>query len=177
MSRLMLLSCFLLTVVAVFIAARIEYLNVHAGYLLPRHPSNIELPAWVVPSDDAAQNFIDTRIYEQREQMAFHLASMDPAAPVPEPTFGPPYSSNEQRFVNVLQHQFTMHAKLHWWVSNFGMAQYALAPLALVVAVSCLVCLASIWIKSAATCCALLNAGCVLLMYTRGYWHALGVES
>jgi hypothetical protein len=175
MSRFLLGSCVLLTILVVFVAARIEYLNVQAGYALPRHPSDEIVPRWEVPDTKVIQDHIDSFIFKQREQMAFMATSQDPSVPITLPSYGAPYNSFEQRYVNSMQFQFAMFSKLHWWVYYFGMPQYFLAPLALLLAVVCLVCESNLWSKSFSCLCALLSCSSVLLMYTRGYWHALGV--
>jgi hypothetical protein len=173
--KLMVWTCVLFTLLAVMVAARIEYLNVHAGYFLPRQPSDLMLPTWRTLSPEDAKEILEGRIYEQREQLNASFAPGDDGPSV-APSYGPPYSDLEKGYMERMLSMHDSHNRLHWWVSTFGVLQYFLAPIALFIAIACVVSVASYWVKSAAGLCALLDTACVLLMLTRGYWHALGVD-
>jgi hypothetical protein len=169
MSKWLLISCYLLTVIVVAVASRIEYLNVKSDFFLPRHAHGGR--PWEIPELDLVMERSDDLIYERRQNSAAAVAIENGSKPA-EVTFGAPYSAAEQRTLDSMKNLHASHTNLRWWVSSFGIAQYFIAPVALCAAVICIVCLGSWGVKSSAALCAGLNAISIILMLTRNYWFA-----
>jgi hypothetical protein len=93
---------------------------------------------------------------------------------IPPAVYGPPYSPREQRSIDSIKQHHGSLTSLRWWVSNFGIAQYFIAPTTLVLALFCTLRLGGTGYKSTAALCALVSGSCVFLMLVRGYWHAMG---
>lgn len=167
-SKWLLIICCCLTAVVVCIACRIEYLNIKSDHFLPRH--EVAVNSWVVPELDEVLERLDNVIYERRQNVA-SAEAVEKSTPLTEVSFGAPYSADEQRSVNSMKNLHASHTELRWWVGSFGIAQYLLAPAALIVAIICVVSIAGWGNKSTAALCACLNGISVLLMMTRNYWN------
>ncbi len=167
MSKWLLILCYCLTAVVVCIACRIEYLNVESEHFLPRQYAGLE--SWVIPELDVVLEKSDDLIYERRQNSAAALAMEEGNAPA-EVTFGAPYSEAEQRTLDKMKRLHASHTTLQWWVGSFGIAQYFIAPVALIAAIICIVSLSGWTVKSTAALCACLNGVGIILMLTRNYW-------
>lgn len=167
MNRWLLISCYCLTAVVVAVACRIEYLNVKSNYFLPRHAHGDK--PWEIPELDEVMERSEDLIYERRQNSAAAIAMESGTEPA-EVTFGAPYSQAEQRTLDSMRNLHASHTNLRWWVNSFGIAQYFIAPAALIAAIVCIVCLGHWAIKSSAALCAGLNGISIVLMLTRNYW-------
>lgn len=173
-SKWPLVCCLALTAFVVFVATRIELLNIEANYVLPRQQALNEpvLEKWVVPELDEVVERLDEQFYEQRlSVLGLTEAAESERAAV---KYGPPYSPQEERFLNNVKKLHASHSSILWWVKSFGRAQYFVAPAALLVAVLCAVTLSGWLPKSTAGLCACLSSVSILLMLTRSYWQAIG---
>ena len=169
MNKWLLISCYCLTALVVAVACRIEYLNVKSSYFLPRHAHGDS--AWVIPELDEVMERSEDLIYERRQNSAAAVAIETGEKPA-EVTFGAPYTAAEQRTLDSMKNLHASHTELRWWVTSFGIAQYFVAPAALIAAIVCIVSLSSWLIKSSAAVCAGLNGISIILMLTRNYWSA-----
>jgi hypothetical protein len=168
-TKALLMTCLGLTAIVVCIACRIEYLNVQSGYFLPRHDASDT--AWVVPEIGEVLERLDDQFFERRQNLAAVEAAVNGANEPKSVSIGAPYSASEQRSLDSLKDLHASHSSLLWWVGSFGIAQYFLAPLALIVAIICAVALAGWGYKFAASLCACLNGLSIVLMLTRNYWN------
>ncbi len=173
-SKWLLVFCLALTAFVVFVATRIEMLNVEANYVLPRQQGLNEpvLEKWVVPELDEVIERLDEQFYEQRLSILGLTESAESERA--EVKYGPPYSPLEEKFLTNVKKLHTSHTSILWWVSSFGRAQYFLAPASLLIAVFCAVSLSGWLPKSTAGLCACLSSVSILLMLTRSYWQAIG---
>ena len=169
-NKWLLISCYLLTVIVVTTACRIEYLNIKSGYFLPRNPAAVR--NWIIPELDEVLERLDYQIYERRQNSAAAEAIENGSSVTAEVSLGAPYSAFEQRTLDSMKNLHTSHSYLQWWVYSFGTAQYLLAPAALIAAIVCCVSLGGWGSKSTAAFCACLNVGSIVLMLTRNYWNA-----
>jgi hypothetical protein len=169
-SKWLLISCYLLTIVVVTTACRIEYLNIHSGYFLPRNPATVG--NWIIPELDEVLERLDYQIYERRQNFADAEAIENGSSVTAEVSLGAPYSASEQRTLDSMKNLHASHSYLQWWVYSFGTAQYLLAPAALIAAIICCVSLGGWGFRSSAAFCACLNVGSIVLMFTRNYWNA-----
>jgi hypothetical protein len=167
-TKLLLIACFGLTAVVVCIACRIEYLNVQSGYFLPRQYA-VETD-WVIPEIDVVLERMDDQLFERRQNLAAAVAAENGTNEPTPVSFGAPYSASEQKSVDSLINLHASHSDLQWWVGSFGIAQYFLAPIALIVAIISVVALAGWGYKSIASLCVCLNGASIILMLTRNYW-------
>ncbi len=167
MSKWLLISCYCLTAVVVGVACRIEYLNIESQYFLPRPEASPG--GWVIPELDEVLERSDDLIYERRQNFADVEASENGGASA-EVLFGAPYTAAEQRTLDSMKKLHASHTTLQWWVSSFGIAQYFVAPAALIVAIICFVSRGNWAAKSSAALCAGLNGIGIVLMLTRNYW-------
>lgn len=174
-SKWLLVCCLALTAFVVFVATRIELLNIEANYVLPRQQGINEpaLAKWVVPELDDVIDRLDEQFYEQRLSVLGLSDAAEPDKAVVK--YGPPYSAQEEKFMNNVKKLHSSHSTILWWVKSFGRAQYFLAPAALIIAVFCAVSLSGWLPKSTAGLCAGLSSVSILLMLTRSYWQAIGV--
>ena len=169
-TKWLLISCLYLTAIVVCTACRIEYLNIKSGYFLPRHEAAVKV--WVIPELDEVLERLDHLLYERRQNSAAAEAIENGTAVTAEITLGAPYSAAEQRSLDSMKNLHTSHTYLQWWVGSFGIAQYLLAPAALILAIVCAVVLTGWGSKSFAGLCAFLNGASIVLMLTRNYWYA-----
>ena len=169
-TKWLLIFCLCLTAIVVCTACRIEYLNIKSGYFLPRHEAAVK--NWVIPEIDEVLERLDNLFYERRKNSAAAEAFENGSSETAEITFGAPYSVAEQRSLDSMKNLHASHTYLQWWVGSFGIAQYFLAPAALVIAVFCAVAPTGWVSKSTAGLCAFLNGGSIVLMLTRNYWNA-----
>jgi len=174
-SKWLLVCCLALTAFVVFVAIRIELLNIEANYVLPRQQGLNEpvLEKWVVPELDEVIERLDEQFYEQRLSIQGLSDADEPERAVVK--YGPPYSPQEERFLTNVKKLHASHSSILWWIKSFGRAQYFLAPAALLIAVFCAVSLSGWLPKSTAGLCAALSSVSILLMLTRSYWLAIGV--
>jgi hypothetical protein len=165
-TKLTLIGCLMLTAIAVHTALRIEHLNMLSGTFLPRsyHASQ----QWSVPELKNVLSYIDTQIAKRRSQ-AFSVEHPNEQLPAEESFRGAPYSPSEQSWINRSIHDHAAHTLLHWWVVNFGSAQYFMAPLAFVWAVGNFLAIRKTPLRVTSGTCALLSFGAIFLMIFRGY--------
>ena len=168
-NKWLLIACYCLTAIVVCTALRIEYLNIKSGYFLPRNEAAVR--NWVLPELDEFLERVDDQIYERRQNSA-EADAIENNTQIAEVLPGAPYSAAEQRTVESMKNLHASHIYLQWWVRSFGIAQYLLAPAALVAAVICIVAISGWASKSTAALCAGMNGISILLMLTRNYWNA-----
>lgn len=168
-SKWVLITCCLLTAIVFGVACRIEYLNAKSGYFLPRN--NYAFKGWVIPELDEVVKRTEGQIYQRRQNAALAKALENGDDVLPEVPMGAPYSAKEQQSINAMKNFYFSHKNLQWWVSSFGIAQYFLAPAALLIAIVCAVAVNGWRPKSTAGMCAFLNGVSILMMLTRNYWN------
>ncbi len=168
-NKLLLISCCCLTAIVVGVAGRIEYLNIKSNHFLPRN--EVAVREWVIPELEEVLERLENKIYERRQDAAAAAAHESGSKPA-EVVFGPPYSASEQKTLDSMKNLHASHTLLRWWVGSFGIAQYFLAPIALIAAIVCVVAFGGWRTKSTAAFCAGLNGISILLMLTRNYWNA-----
>ena len=168
-NKWLLISCCIITAIVVCTACRIEYLNIQSSFFLPRY--EVAVKEWVIPELDVVIQRLEDKIYERRQHYAAAVALENGGDPA-EVSFGPPYSAAEQRTLDSMKNLHASHINLRWWVHSFGIAQYFIAPIALLVAIICVVAFGGWGTKSTAALCACLNGISISLMLTRNYWNA-----
>jgi hypothetical protein len=169
-NKWLLTCCCCLTAIVIGIACRIEYLNIKSQFFLPRnHVATIN---WHIPELEVVLERLDDQIYERRQNSAFAEAIENGSDVLAEVSFGAPYSESEQKTLDSMKKLHATHTNLQWWVGSFGIAQYFLAPLALIIAVFCAVGLSGWGSKSTAVLCACLSCVSILRMLALNYWNA-----
>lgn len=165
-TRITLIGCFVLTAIVVFTAVRIEQLNVRSGHLLPR--ANVDSGDWRVPELQSILSYVDDKIATRRSN---EFAYEHPLEPLPEEAafLGAPYTEPEQRLFDNSIAQHASHSRLHWWVSTMGVAQYALAPLAVLWAAGNFLGLSKLPLRLLSGACGACAFVAIFLMILRGY--------
>ena len=166
-SKLTVLGCFLLTLVVVHTALRIEHLNSLSGMFLPRS-TDYTNEQWQILELKSVLHDIDTRIAKRRTH-AFLAAHPGEATPAEESFMGAPYSASEQNWIDRSKSEHASHTLLRWWVVNFGAAQYVIAPLAFLWATVNLLLVRKVPLRIVSGLCGLLAFGAIFLMIFRGY--------
>ncbi len=167
-------SMLVLTAIVVSCVARIEYLNAAGGHVLPRHHVEGKPRSWDIADLKTVMSYLDEQFVERRQYAAgvdaYDKGDSEPAAV----SKGAPYSPTEQRAINTATIQHDALTKLHWCLQYLGVAQYFIAPLTLLLSITCGLALKGWPTKAVAAACSILCCGSIFLILLRGYWGAMG---
>lgn len=165
--KLTVLGCLLLTLFVVHTAARIEHMNRVCDDILPL-TGDVPTSQWRVPELRDVLSYIDEQIMIRRLNL-FAYEHPNEELPPNDKFIGAPYSASEQRMIDRSIVDHANHTKLHWWVTNFGSWQYALAPLCFVWAIGNVLSMSQRKLKAVFAFCALLCFAAIFLMIVRVY--------
>jgi len=173
-TKSMLLACMaFLTAIVVLSVGRIEYLNAAGGHVLPRHLVEGKPRSWNIADLGAIMEDLDQRFLDRRQLAAgvdaYDKGEKEPAAI----TTGAPYSVSEQRAIDTVTRQHNVLTKLHWSIKNIGLAQYVIAPTALLLCIGVGLAMKGWKIKAFAVGCSILCLASIFLILIREYWYAL----
>jgi hypothetical protein len=167
-------SMLVLTSIVLLCVGRIEYLNAAGGHVLPRHDVEGQPRTWEIADLGDVLEHLDNQFLIRRQYAAgvdaYDKGETEPAAV----SSGAPYSVSEQRAIDTATNQHAVLSKLHWCIKYLGWAQYFIAPMALLLSVTCGLAMKGWPIKAVAILCAGLCCLGIFLILTRGYWGALG---
>ncbi len=170
----LIISMLALTAFVVSCVSRIEYLNVAGGHVLPRHHVEGKPRSWDIADMQAVMNYMDEQFLERRQYAAsvdaYDKGESEPAVV----SKGAPYSPSEQRAIDKATFQHDALSKLHWCIQYLGWAQYVIAPVALLLCISCGLAFEGWPLKLLAAACGCLCSAGFFLVLMRGYWGALG---
>jgi len=175
LNRLAVWICVTATIVAVHTCLRIEWLNHRAGGLLPRDIVGTGNPKWREGADRAIRAAFHRRISLQEDDriLADHgrVTAEDERALDENPR---PLTEIQQKELQRELDQSHANSALRHWVQTWGLLQYVLAPLAVVLSLVLLIRAPSWRGRLGFSLLGTLSGGAVVLMLYRGYFTSLG---